>query len=366
MGELAACCQIANSSSRRLPPPLARRLLVEIDSDEALRSESADQLSANASDAAVLFLRRPESWEGDLTSLAETADDTKGAQAVAKLQKQMAGLERELKATKAKLREALRRADDAEKSAADRVSAARADVRSAGRAATRRAEEATEKLATLEAERAKAERRTKELEAELGALKGRRDRKSQLATESTRPQGTDLTSRARQLDDLVVQAQQHHKSAFGDAAEVPPFALPAGVAPDSTDAVEWLLGSGHPQTWLVDGHNLAHRLDPSRFLDPDMRAELATHAGRLRRLALGPFRAVIVFDTRASVGDAVTVGPGVDLRFAQDADAELIDLARELGSGTVVISSDREVREASEGNGVIVLWSEALVEFIRA
>ena len=51
---------VAASSSRSLPPPLSKRLLTELDSDEALRDEAAQQMSESAGRASVLYLMRPD------------------------------------------------------------------------------------------------------------------------------------------------------------------------------------------------------------------------------------------------------------------------------------------------------------------
>ena len=56
----------------------------------------------------------------------------------------------------------------------------------------------------------------------------------------------------------------------------------------------------------------------------------------------------------------------MEIRFAADdriADEEIVELAAELDD-VVVISSDREVREQAEAGGAVVLWSEALAQWL--
>ena len=52
----------------------------------------------------------------------------------------------------------------------------------------------------------------------------------------------------------------------------------------------------------------------------------------------------------------------IDCPF-RTADREIAELVAELGGPRVVVSTDREVREAAEEAGALALWSEALVEW---
>jgi len=88
---------------------------------------------------------------------------------------------------------------------------------------------------------------------------------------------------------------------------------------------------------------------------------------RLQRVARGPLRMVVAFDS--SYEEPAGEAPGfAEVRFftgEQGADRGIIELVREIGGPTVVVSSDREVRESSEAEGAVALWSEALAEWWR-
>lgn len=358
---------VAASSSRTLPPPMARRLLAEVEADPALRDEAAEALHESAGRASVLFLARPEGWEQEYEQLVTEHRSDVEERAASREDRRMADLERELKAARAKARDAVKRAEAVEAKAEARIADSRRDIKKAGKAASKRA-------AALEAELMRSETRRRELadeltelRAELGSLRAQRRKRDEAQSPGPeRPSiGSDPVSLARALDHLLVRAQQDHEPIEAMESAGDALSLPAGISPDRADAVEWLLASGVPQIWVVDGHNLAHRLDPARFTDPELRVQIAEAFSRLRRQSFGPMRAVIVFDTGAPVGDSVQAAPGVDIIFAGDADAEVVRLAGLHGRNAVIVSSDGEVRHGAEAAGAMVIWSDAVVEFLR-
>ncbi len=360
--------QIRASSGRTLPPPLAKRLLQELDGDDALRVEAADQLEDNAGQGSVLFLRRPDGWEQEWAAMV---DDLEAAGAAANAQSntdKIRSLEAELRAAKDRVKAATRRVEEAELEAKKRIAASREDIRVAGRAAAQRAAGLEEALAAAQKENEALALELAGAGTELASLRAQLAKRErvQLAAVERQPLGDDPESLARTLDDIAERARRHHEPTTPDSSAAPSLALPPGVAPDRADAVEWLLASGMPQVWLIDGHNLAHRYDPARFTDPGLRVELADAVVSLRRVSLGPLRAVLVFDTGAPVGDEITPSSGLEVRFAGDADAEIGRLADVHGRDAVVVSSDREVRQAAESAGALVIWSDALIEYLQS
>ncbi len=345
---------------------MARRLLNEMDTDATVRAEAAEQLDDAAARASVLFLKRPQGWRQEFEEeVAEHRSQLENRSA-GRERRRVQELERDLKAARAKAREALKRAQQAEVDAEARIAASRRDIKQAGKAASRRAAEMEAALRRSEALRQELVDHLAALQEELTVLRvQRRKRDDTLDSGVARPAvGSDRLSLARSMDDLLIRAQQHHEPVQSAHDRAMRLALPVGVAPDREDAVEWLLTSGVPQVWIVDGHNLAHRLDPLRFTDPQLRLEIGEAFGRLRRQCLGPFRAVIVFDTGAPVGDSIQAAPGIEVTFVSDADAEVVRLAAVHGAGAVVVSSDGEVRLDAETEGAVAIWSEAVVEFL--
>lgn len=361
---------VAASSGRSLPPPLAARLLAELDSDETLRAEAAEQLPDESGRPSVLFLERPEGWESEYDAFLDDLAMSETRSELDLARNRITELERELKTARAKARAAVKKSESVAAEADARVGEARADVKSAGRASAARARDLAARLEESDRQRAARAAELQDLRTELAALRAQLTKRDERAvtppTVAPPRAGGDPESMAIALDDLLVRAQRRHQPAPLRTRTPEVLDLPSGIAPDRADAVEWLLASGRPQVWLIDGHNLAHRLAPSRFTDPQLRIEIAEHARRLRRVALGPLRTVIVFDTRSASEDIVPAGPGVDVVFAPDADAEVVRLAEVHGSEAVVVSSDREVREAASAGGAVVVWSDALVEYVRS
>lgn len=357
--------KIAGSSARQLPPPLAKQLVAELQADEVLRTEAAEQLASDAGPAATLFLTRPEGWEEGLAEEVATWEERHRSAAGAAAERRIAELERALEAAKNKAKSERARADDVATEAKRRIEDARVDIREAGRRAQRRSEELERRLVEVEAERSALAEKVVELGEELRSAREAR-RRAGPAPEADRVKvGTDPGQLARTLDDILERVARPHRAADISTQSMRALQLPPGIAGDSADAVEWLLQAARPQMWLVDGHNLAYRMDAGRFTDPLIRREIADVMATFRRRSLGPFRATIVFDTSASVEDAVNTGSGIDVVFVPDADAEVVRLAEQISGDAVVVSSDEEVRLAAEAAGAVTLWSDAVVSYLR-
>jgi predicted RNA-binding protein with PIN domain len=115
--------------------------------------------------------------------------------------------------------------------------------------------------------------------------------------------------------------------------------------------------------WLIDGYNVIRR-------DPDLRAaeSESLHAGRqalLRLVAEGVRRSgdrfTVVFDGAPLPGPAAHRGQ-IEVIFArppQKADDLLMKLARQVGDGGVVVSSDRAVLDAAGRAGCVPVTAEA-------
>ena len=70
-----------------------------------------------------------------------------------------------------------------------------------------------------------------------------------------------------------------------------------------------------------------------------------------------------VFDS-SQLGESFSADD-VAVTFVASADEELIEMANRDGTGLVVITSDRRVREAVEQAGAVGLWSEALIDWLE-
>ena len=122
--------------------------------------------------------------------------------------------------------------------------------------------------------------------------------------------------------------------------------------------------------WLIDGYNVIRR-------DPDLRAHEAEslEAGRTALLRLvaqaaraGGDRFTVVFDG-APASRPAPAGGQVEVIFSrppEKADDVLARLARQLGAGSAVVTSDRAVRDAAGRAGCAVIGAEQFLEALSA
>src|SRR2546425_6514304 len=122
--------------------------------------------------------------------------------------------------------------------------------------------------------------------------------------------------------------------------------------------------------WLVDGYNVIRR-------DPDLRAHEAEslEAGRTALLRLvaraaraGGDRFTVVFDGAPASRPAPAAGQ-LEVIFSrppEKADDVLVRLARQLGAGSAVVTSDRAVRDAAGRAGCAVIGAEQFLETVSA
>ncbi|MGH7357086.1 MAG: NYN domain-containing protein [Candidatus Rokuibacteriota bacterium] len=120
--------------------------------------------------------------------------------------------------------------------------------------------------------------------------------------------------------------------------------------------------------WLLDGYNVLRR-------DPDLRAREAEslEAGRaaLLHLLAGVARAsgerfTVVFD--GAPGGSAPIEGQITVVFSRPpatADDVLERLARAAGAGSVVVSSDRRVRDAGRRAGCAVVTAEQFLDAAR-
>lgn len=353
---------LCDSSARRLPPPLLKRALAELDGSGWLRDEVMAESHLEEGSPSQLFVARPEGWEDTLKDLVERARKRH-------LETERTDLER-------RLQEALARVERLEhelKSGTDRVASAERRVRDRLRGeveAAERARREAEARARDEARQAaRTASRNERLAAELEAAEVRIDTLRQLLEKERRVPSPDdhgapargwfpgePVAMAEELDRILIAVRRPAAA----EPEPPPVSvetrLPEGTRPDRPEAVRWL--TRRPFTWLIDGYNVAFQLhdDP----DADTRTRLVAEAGRLAGLAAPGSMVVIVFDS--SVDSAsLPADRRARVVYAPSADEWIIEHAAE---GTVVVSSDRRVREAAEAAGAVGIWSEAWADWI--
>ena len=122
--------------------------------------------------------------------------------------------------------------------------------------------------------------------------------------------------------------------------------------------------------WLIDGYNVIRR-------DPDLRAHEAEslQAGRTALLRLvadaaraGGDRFTVVFDG-APASRPAPAGGQLEVIFSrppEKADDVLVRLARQLGAGAAVVTSDRAVRDAAGRAGCAVVSADQFLDALSA
>ena len=376
--------RVAQSTGQRLPAPLEKLLLKEIDQDEWLREQVAEEFDGSEEggdpheQAAALFLLRPDGWEDRLEGIRRDLRDAWNRDRIERYQRRIGELESDLKKWKRDARLANRKAEDSERDADRRVEQAWGEARSTVEP------ELINTCGRLRRENRRLARRLEKTGAELEETgqrlaEARDDLERERRIEHAPPARSstlnvwadmDAVEAARQLDE-VVQAFFPGPVPI-EVEPVPaaeePLVLPSGVAPNSRQAVEWLIELDRPFTLLVDGYNVTAKMyPPDRFGLPEIRDRLQNDLAELKLRAKGRPRITVVWDSaRAIETSAETLPNGIEVRYTREgwkADDELIDLAGRLGASAAVVSSDREVREEAQRAGSLGLWSEALANW---
>jgi predicted RNA-binding protein with PIN domain len=253
---------------------------------------------------------------------------------------------------------ARRRAEGAEGRAAAaeaELAALRAEVGSLEAARTRLLDD----LAAAEADRRRAvereaRRQTAEVErlrAELAAL--RRAEEEQRLVEQRRVEARQQARReaARAQSEARREAQADRGTKVRPGR---PSVLPAGIAPDTTEAADALLHAG--RLVLVDGYNLTlqHRSDLALEAQRTWLTQLLSNLAARRRV-----RPVVVFDGEQAGGGRPRTGSReVEVRFTPSgitADDELVLAVEATDEPVVVVTDDRELRARLLASGADVI-----------
>lgn len=355
---------LADSSARRLPPPILKRALTELDSSDWLRAETAEESGFEPGSAAELFVLRPDAWQERLAVLIEE-------DGVRREERTLSGMEEKLAA-------ALKRVSELEelvKARSQEVTAAEATIRDRYRArieaAERERREAESRAREEAQEAARLASRVERLSAALEAAESRLDALRQLLEKERRSpsvEGSSAPSRswfpqepsamAHELDRIVTAVQRPPRRPAPVQGEVGAIRLPDGLRPDRIEVIHWLMR--RKARWLIDGYNVAYQVAD----EPDTvtRNRLVAAAGRLVTLAESGSMVVVVFDSTVDTA-SLKSDRRVGVVYAPSADEWIISHA---APNSVAVTSDRRVREEAEKAGAIGVWSEALAAWIAA
>ena len=357
--------------SGKLPVPFVKRLLGELEASNWLRAEALLEIDAETSSggesASFLYLERPEGWLERLEALAIGHREALGRSQSERVEAEL----RRAIARAGRLEEMLAKAERREQEAASGVEERLAALVAAHRRSQDRLKAARDRLAgrlssseedvqRLTDENSKLRTKVEETRAERGKPH------PPTAPDRVRPPwslGKPIEI-ARHLDDinraLVITPTPSTVSRL-----VPePTRLagpPAGVRPDRAEAILWLVRLPEQITVAIDGWNAAHLLQSPPV--PATRNRIIEAARRLVLASAGRRRVTAVFDS-SQLGESFSADD-VAVTFVASADEELIEMANRDGTGLVVITSDRRVREAVEQAGAVGLWSEALIDWLE-
>jgi len=361
----------------RLPPPLTVSLLDEVERHEALREAVLERWEGSGHDEPVgtAFLRRPDGW---WTVVADAMVERAVRREEQTLQESTARAEelaRRWEECKQRLQAERRRASELERDHRRRLDEATAGLRDALDAHRRAARQAQDEAESIRAELQAAESRVAEsgarvaaLTEEVRALRAERAELHRLLAEGERRSiPRDPLELARFLDRVAAATVPYREGAAAPAARPPhgdsTLALPPGVRPDTAAAIEALGRLQVPFRVLVDGHNVLGTRSAGLLGDPAARRRLVADLGRLAKRLGHPVE--VIFDSSLGSGREGFVTAGVTASFAPEdrtADDVIVERA---GPDTVVVSNDREVREAAEGRGALPVWADALIGWLR-
>lgn len=355
---------LADSSARRLPPPILKRALNELDDSEWLRAETAAEGGLEPGSPADLFIQRPEDWEARLEEERSRLAHQQELRGRSDLEQRLAESQERITELEETLRSGAEDVAAAERRVRDRLRDQIESAERARRSAERRAREEARGAARMAS---RADRLQAELEAADERLETMRQllEKERRAVTAAEPDVSgrswfpdDPKEMADELDRIFTAVRRAPMTAAEPTSESRAVALPDGIRPDRMEVIHWLMR--HPLRWLIDGYNVAFQVADEP--DSATRARLAVAGGRLAVLAAPGSMVVVVFDSSVDTS-SLPPNRGVRVVYVHSADDWIIEHA---GDNTVVVSSDRRVREESEAEGAIGIWSEALGAWIEA
>jgi hypothetical protein len=359
--------------SGRLPAPLTKRLLAELDRSDWLRAEAMAEIDSESEDgpheesASVLFLERPEDWVDRIEALVRGHREAVEQSEIKRLETELRKAVAKSGRLEQKLALTERREQEAAGGIEERLAAAAAAQRRSQAKLKSVRDQLTIQISSAEQEVSRLAVENADLRQKLDLARSGRGK----STTSTKPPKIEAawsldkpTALARHLDDInravaVAPARSDKSEPAAKPARL--SGLPAGISPDRAEAIVWLLGLPGLVQVAIDGWNAAHLLKSPPV--PATRNRIIEAARRLILASSGKRRVSAVFDS-SQVGESFSADDVV-VTFVGSADEELIKMAKRDATGLVVITSDRRVREAVEKAGAVGLWSEALIEWLK-
>ncbi len=380
----ASLRKIAGYAGGTLPPPFARSLVSELAVNEFLRVKALEAWAGERPPtragplASYRFLERGAGWSMDVAAAAFGLGEKITAVSDRTLQIERDSFEGEAASLRQRVK-AMRRDQQRVEGELKRAAQVNREPAKDERIAERRLADDLEELKRVHAVAlAGLESRLVSTHEELEAAReeAHLDRRLRAEAESAHraavaPESPtmDPDALAERLDVIAaLAAAAGPGSVLDDDAvdDVAPGLLqfPATIRPDTSEAIEWLMGAG-ASIVLIDGYNLGFLMVGR---DDAARARLLVEevAGRLAAAAKQA-EIVVVFDSEIEAdGGTLRRNGSIEVCYpsGQSADDEIVKRSG-VSPNTVVITNDREVRHRAEAVGGIALWADALAEWSR-
>jgi predicted RNA-binding protein with PIN domain len=362
----------------RIPTGALESIRRMIEGDETFRGRiAAGALPELVDPIGKLWLERPESWERDIVTLADQADEAAvqadAAQQLKKAEKRRDAAEQAAARSRAEIvtladqvaqrsevidglrSDVQKLVDEAAELRADLI-----DTRNDVRHARDREAAALQKLQAAEEARAEAV-------AKQGAAEHVRDDvlADRAIVAADRSELARLATAASALADQLAAVATPQRSGPPGPARRKAMALPGGVLGSSDAAAEFLLRSG--ASVLVDGYNVAKQAWPNLDLAGQRVVLLDAVENLVRRYGCD---ITVVFDGADVVGATADGRRVVRVVFSPEgvtADDVIRDEVRRL-PGTrhvVVVTNDREIMTDTRGMGANLMSSDQLIALMR-
>ncbi len=373
---------------QKLTGPALAAVVRVLDTDESFRSRVLEATTPeDVTAAGWLALSRPTGWQDLLRAVAAGQDEASGT---LEAERRLRDLQRSLEASERKRAHAdteLARNRDESEAATEELAVLRRDRRRAEEsrsAAEQRLAEVEQKLEdrenrlaeaqgareAREHELAEAQRLLTEARAEVERrpaplVPGERAVDVGALRDATARLQRAAATLARSVDGVLAAVPPEPVLIDGDtppAVTRVPLTLPGGVVADTVDGARWLLGQAGV-VLLVDGYNVAKAAWPDEELEPQRNHLVRALDALTSRTGAA---AEIVFDGPDEPAPAARQSTrSVGVRFsggalADDVVVDLID-AYPPERPVVVVSSDREVREAARAKAATVIGSDTLI-----
>lgn len=119
---------------------------------------------------------------------------------------------------------------------------------------------------------------------------------------------------------------------------------------------------------IIDGHNLIGAFSDLHFDDLNVKDKLLEKLKKYRQIM--DVKLIVVFDGIDKTGFGRYINEGIEIRFPennQSADKLIIDLCQEFSHAhdTVIVSSDREIKDAVKKAGLISKDNRTFAEEIK-